>query len=68
MVLSTIKLKIENTLKQKVLSPEDFRFLLAKHTEQINAMKEMIVDKRVCFFSFQAYEFQTKYSNFEFVV
>ena len=58
MVASIIKLNIEKTLKQKSLSPDDFRFLLAKHTEQINAMKEMVTNKRVCFFNFRATDFQ----------
>lgn len=58
MVASMIKLNIDKTLTQKALGPEDFRFLLAKHTEQINSMKEMITNKRVCFFNFKATDFQ----------
>jgi len=58
MVASTIKLNIEKTLASKALGPEDFRFLLTKHTEQINSMEAMTVSRRVNLFSFRGHEFQ----------
>jgi len=67
MVASTIKLNIDKTLRNKALGPDDFRFLLTKHTEQINSMTEMTVNRRVNFYNFKAHQFQKDvlpYPNF----
>lgn len=35
MVASTLKLNIEKSLNTKKYTPDEFQFLLAKHTEQV---------------------------------
>lgn len=47
MVLSCIQLKIDENLQRKELTTDDLQFLMGKHTQQLNEIKEMIVEQRV---------------------
>ena len=38
MVASTLKLNIEKSLNTKKYTPDEFQFLLAKHTEQVRLL------------------------------
>ncbi len=38
MVESVIRLNIEESVQEKTLKPDDFQFLLAKHTEQVSQL------------------------------
>ena len=57
MVLSCIQLNIDENLKKKEFSTDDFQFLMTKHTQQLHRMEEMIVEQRVGLILVKAQEF-----------
>ena len=57
MVLSCIQLNIDESLKRKDLTTEDFQFLMTKHTQQLVKMQQMIVEQRVGLILIKAQQF-----------
>jgi dynein heavy chain len=57
MVLSCIQLNIDESLKQKDLTTDDFHYLMTKHTQQLMKMEQMIVEKRVGLILIKAQQF-----------
>ena len=57
MVLSCIQLSIDENLKRKEFSTDDFSFLMTKHTQQLQRMSEMIVEQRVGLIQVKAKDF-----------
>jgi len=57
MVLSCIHLNIDESLKRKDLTTDDFHFLMTKHTQQLKRMEQMIVEQRVGLILVKAQQF-----------
>lgn len=47
MVLSCIHLNIDESLKRKDLTIDDFHYLMTKHSQQLVKIQQMIVQQRV---------------------
>ncbi len=60
MIDSIIRLNLSRAFKLKTFIPNDYYLLLLKHTEFLNNMNSMIVDRRIGIFKFRAHEFQTE--------
>ena len=57
MVLSCIQLNIDESLKRKDLTTDDFHFLMTKHTQQLKKMEQMIIEQRVGLILVKAQQF-----------
>jgi hypothetical protein len=57
MVLNCIQLNIDESLKRKDFTTDDFRFLMTKHTQQLKKMEQMIVEQRVGLILVKAQQF-----------
>jgi hypothetical protein len=57
MVLSCLQLNIDESLKRKDLTTDDFHYLMTKHTQQLIKMEKMIVEQRVGLILIKAQQF-----------
>lgn len=58
MVSSFFKLNIDDSINEKIWSPDEFQMVLAKYTEQISSIESMIINKRIGFIHLMADSFK----------
>jgi hypothetical protein len=58
MVSSFFKLNIDDSINEKIWSPEEFQLVLAKYTEQISSIESMITSKRIGFIHLMSESFK----------